>query len=161
MLSKENQEKICITGLYKHDPDRRYRGSLHWDNMYHCFNWTFKVRKEEDNYWMVDTYFNDKYIELTDSNFNEFKFIFDFNDVKPHSGQNIDDYEECDYWHVAIDSGGMYCGGKYFVKKDARKNKEKVLERLQYEIDRAKSDLDYAERKYQEVLNGERNLEYT
>ena len=32
-----------------------------------------------------------------------------------HSGENIYEYDESDWWHVAIDSGGMYCGGKYFV----------------------------------------------
>ena len=160
MLSKENQEKLCITGLYGHDPDRRYRGSLYWDRMYHCFNWTFRVRRHEEKFYMVDTYFNDQYIELTDDNFKEFELIFDYNEVKSHSGQNIDDYNECDYWNVAVDSGGIYCGGKYFVKKDAKKNKDKVLERLQYEIERAKSNLESKERNYQMVLSGERDIEY-
>ena len=69
MLSKENVEKLVKTGLYKHEPDKKYRSSLYWDNMYHCFNWTFKVKHNEskDIWYMVDTYFNDKYIELTES----------------------------------------------------------------------------------------------
>lgn len=88
MLSKSNVEKLVMTGLYKHEPDRRYRGSLYWDNMYHCFNWTFKVRhnKKDDKWYMVDTYFGDKYIELTDENFDEFEFLFDFEKVEKHSG---------------------------------------------------------------------------
>ena len=116
-----------MTGLYKHEPDRRYRGSLYRDNMYHCFNWTFKVRhNEKENKWyMVDTYFGDKYIELTDENFDEFEFVFDFEKLKNILGENIYEYDENDWWHVAVDSGGMYCGGKYFVRKNAVKTKRR------------------------------------
>lgn len=151
-----------MTGLYKHEPDRRYRGSLYCDNMYHCFNWTFKVRhNEKENKWyMVDTYFGDKYIELTDENFDEFEFVFDFEKVEKHSGENIYEYDENDWWHVAVDSGGMYCGGKYFVRKNAVKNKEKVLKRLNEEIQRLKNKIDYNKELYERVLKDEVNLKY-
>ena len=162
MLSKANVEKLVKTGLYKHEPDKRYRSSLYWDDMYHCFNWTFKVshRESDDAWFMVDTYFNDKYIELTDENFNEFEFLFDFNEVDKHSGKNIWEYDENDYWHVAVDSGGMYCGGKYFVKKGAIKNKEKVLERLQGEINSLERQLKDKKEAYEKVKNDEVKLEY-
>lgn len=162
MLSKENVEKIVKTGLYKHEPDRRYRSSLYWDNLYHCFNWTFKVKHNEskDIWYMVDTYFNDKYIELTDENFDEFEFLFDFNEVDKHSGKNIWEYDEDDYWHAAVDSGGMYCGGKYFVKKGATKSKEKVLERIEGEIRSLERQLGSKKTDYIKVQNDEVNLNW-
>ena len=162
MLSKENVEKIVKTGLYKHKPDKRYRSSLYWDDMYHCFNWTFKVKHNEnkDIWYMVDTYFNDKYIELTDENFDEFEFLFDFNEVDRHSGQHIWEYDEDDYWHVAVDSGGMYCGGKYFVKKGATKSKEKVLERIESEIRSLERQIESKKADYQRVQNDEVNINW-
>lgn len=162
MLSKANVEKLVKTGLYKHEPDKKYRSSLYWDDMYHCFNWTFKVshRESDDAWFMVDTYFNDKYIELTDENFDEFEFLFDFNEVDKHTGKNIWEYDENDYWHVAVDSGGMYCGGKYFVRKGAVKNKEKVLERLQGEINSLERQLKDKKEAYEKVKNDEIKLEY-
>lgn len=162
MLSKENVDKLVISGLYRHDPDKKYRPALYWDQMYHCFNWTFKVRHRESNdtWYMVDTYFGDKYIELTDENFDEFEFLFDFNEVEKHSGKNIWEYDENDYWHVAIDSGGMYCGGKYFVKKGATKSKEKVLERIEGEIRSLERQLENKKADYERVLNDEVNLNW-
>lgn len=162
MLSKENKEKLVLTGLYRCEPNKKYRSQLHWDNMYHCFNWTFKVhhRESDDTWFMVDTYFNDKYIELTDENFDEFEFLFDFNEVYMHSGKNIWEYDENDYWHVAIDSGGMCCGGKYFVKKGATKSKEKVLERIKNEILSLERQIENKKADYERVQNDEVNLDY-
>lgn len=162
MLSEENVKKLVISGLYKHEPDKRYRGSLYWDDMYHCFNWTFRVRHNEstDDWYMVDTYFDEKSIELTDENFDEFEFVFDFNEVQKHSGKNIYEYDENDWWHVAIDSGGMSCGGKYFVRKGATKIKNKVLNRIKEEISSLEINLEYQKNLYQRVLNDECNLDY-
>ena len=162
MLSKENVNKLIMTGLYKHEPDRRYRSSLYWNSMYHCFNWTFKVRhyEEDDEWYMVDTYFNDKLIELTDDNFDEFEFLFDFNEVEKHSGRHIYEYDESDWWHVAVDSGGMFCGGKYFIKKGAVKIKDRVIERLENEIKSLESDIRYKKETLERVKNDEVNLEY-
>lgn len=162
MLSQENINKLVMTGLYQHEPDKRYRGCLYWDNMYHCFNWTFRVKhhKNSDKWYMVDTYFNDKSIELTDENFNEFKFIFDFNEVKEHSGEHICEYDERDWWHVAIDSGGMYCGGKYFVRKGAVKIKERVLKRVQEEIEYFERQIEHKKREYARIVNDEVNLDW-
>ena len=162
MLSKENASKIVKTGLYKHEPDKRYRGESYHDDLYWCFNWTFRVKYDEksDIWYMVDTYFNDEYIELTDENFEEFEFLFDFNEVEKHSGRNIYEFEKCDWWHVAVDSGGMYCGGKYFVRKGAIKNKDKVLDRIQREINSLESNLESKRREYERVLNDEVDLRY-
>ena len=162
MLSKENKNKIVLTGLYRCEPNKKYRSQLYWDDMYHCFNWTFKVHhcERDDTLYMVDTYFNDKYIELTDENFDEFEFLFDFNEVEKHSGKNIYDYDKNDWWHVATDSGGMYCGGKFYLKRNALPKKEKILNRLKEEIDYAERNLEYMKNKYQRVMNGEIDLKY-
>lgn len=164
MLSQENIEKINMRGLYKHEPDRKY--SRHND-LYWCQNWTFTPKKSERDgivkYYMVDTYWSSGdglCIELNNDNISEFNLIFDFDCVKAHNGNNIYDYNEEDYYHVAIDSGGMYCGGKYFINKDAIKNKEKVLNRLENEIESVKKDLEWKISNYEQVKSGERNIEY-
>ena len=150
-----------MTGLYKHEPDKRYRSSVFWDNMYHCFNWTFKISHNEktDKWYMVDTYFNDKSIELTDDNFDEFDFLFDFNEVERHSGKNIYEYDESDWWYVAVDSGGRFYG-KYFVRKGSTKIKEKVLKRIEDEIDYLERQLKSKREDYKRVENNEANLKY-
>lgn len=162
MLSKENADKIVLTGLYKHEPDAKYRDSLYADNLYHCFNWTFIVKHygKNDKWYMVDTYFKDECIELTDDNFDEFEFLFDFTEVEKHSGYHIYEYDESDWWQVAVDSGGMYCGGKFFLKKGAVKNKERVIERIKSEIDTLERDLKYKKAMLEGVKNGEVDLKY-
>jgi hypothetical protein len=162
MLSKENKNKIVHTGLYRCEPNKKYRSQLYWNDMYHCSNWTFVVHhcESDDTWYMVDTYFNDKYIELTDENFDEFEFLFDFNEVEKHSGKNIYDYDENDWWHVATDSGGMRCGGKFYLKRNALPKKEKILNRLKEEIDYAERNLEYMKDRYQRVMNGEVDLRY-
>ena len=160
MLSQENRDKLILSGLYEAEPNKKIHSW--YSEPYWCFNWTFKVQYNEnkDKYYMIDTYYDDKYFELTDEYFDLFTLIFDFNDVKPHSGNNIWDYNQEDIYHVAIDSGGMYCGGKYFIKKDATKNKDKVLDRLQQEIDYAKDKVKDLERNYEDALDDKIDLKY-
>lgn len=161
MLSQENINKLVMTGLYRHEPDKRYRGSLYWNDMYHCFNWTFRIsyNEKENKWYMVDTYFGDKSIELTNDNFDEFEFLFDFNKVESHSGKNIYEYDESDWWHVAVDSGGITYG-KYFVRKGATKNKERVLKRIEEEINSLERQLKIKKEYYEKVKNNEVDLKY-
>ena len=160
MLSQENRDKLILTGLYEAEPNKKIHSW--YSEPYWCFNWTFKVQYNEnkDKYYMVDTYYGDKYFELIDEYFELFTLIFDFNYVEKHNGNNIWDYDEDDIYHVAIDSGGMYCGGKYFIKKGATKNKEKVLRRLKEEIDSAKDRVKDLERNYDDALNDRISLRY-
>ena len=160
-LSKENVEKICMTGLYKHEPDVKYRGELFANQLYHCFNWTFTVyhNEKEDRWFMIDTYFGNKSIELTNKNFDEFEFIFDRNEVELHSGNNIKDYNECDYWRIAVDSGGWKFA-KWFLRIGATKNEDKVLQRLAAEIDNMEQSLWSKKQHYEMVRSGNIPLEY-
>ena len=87
-------------------------------------------------------------------------FLFDFNEVHEHSGNNIWEYNEDEYWHVAIDSRGWYLGGKYFVKNNAVKNKEKVLQRIKEEIYNLERQLESKKTDYERVQNDEVNLDY-
>ena len=129
MLIDRNKERLCITGLYKHKPDSKYRDSSYKDNLFHGCNWMFKpVVIKDKSIWMIDTYWSDGsgvQIQLTDENFDEFEFLFDFQNVENHSGNNIGDYKEEDYWHVALNSGGWYCGGQYVIRKGAEPVKKR------------------------------------
>jgi len=163
MLSKMNINKICRTGLYKHEPVASWRGSMYASDLYWCFNWTFKPIYDKSNkcWYMVDTYYNDKYIELTDENFEEFEFIFDFNKVHSVAKSfNFEDYDESDYWYnVAIDSGGHQYG-KAFIKNDAKRIKSKVIERYEYEIAGLERQLKYKKEQLKKIKNDEIDLTY-
>ena len=158
-LSQENINKIIKTGLYEHKPDKKYRGEIYIDNLFWCYNWTFTPAEYKGKWYMYDTYFKNKSIELTDANFEEFSLIFDFNNVEKHGGHYIEEYEDGDWWRVATDSGGWYYP-KYYIKKGAKKNKEKVLERIQREINHHEWELARARDTYDDVLNDRRCLEY-
>lgn len=102
MLSIENYNKINKNGLYKSKPFGISLGS----DPYWCKNWTFKVKECKGILYMVDTYFNDRYIEVTDENIVNFKFQFEFDDVNQVSVYEYDKYEDEDRWIAAIGSGG-------------------------------------------------------
>lgn len=61
MLSQENINKLCMTGLYRHEPDVKYRGSIYENQLFHCCNWVFEVKynEYEDTYQMVDNFWGD------------------------------------------------------------------------------------------------------
>jgi len=101
---------------------------------------------------MVDTYFNNKSILLDDDNFDGFQFIFDFNEVVEI--KNPDESNEEEVFHVAIDSGGMYCGGKWFVKKGATVSKEKLINRCKDKIESAERRLENLKSDLVEFENG-------
>ena len=164
LLSKENQAKLCLSGLYRHQPEQRYRGKLYADNLYWCCNWTFNVYHDKNKFWMQDTYWSNSdglSIVLTDENISEFELIFDFNDVEEYRGRHVTDYYKGDIWHVAIDSGGMTCGGKYYIRKGAEPNKEYVLARVKDEVEYTKRELERKQDLYNRILSGElRELKY-
>lgn len=137
-LSKENISKLCLTGVYQCDPEESGLGNGESrEYLYWCRNWVFTVQKNRDNtYTMVDTYWGSgsNCFILTDENFDKFKFLFDMNEVKRVSQTDFYDYNEDDRWFVAMDSGGLEYAKGYYVKKDAKKNKEKLLSRLNDEL---------------------------
>ena len=135
MLSQENINKLCMTGIYKSSPNKFYKNT--YKDPYHCRNWTFRVRQDSfGEYCMDDTYWSlsPNSISLMDSNFDKFEFLFDMKDVEEYKGKHITDYAEEDCWmHIPIDSGGRNFP-KDFIKKGAMPIKERVLERLREEL---------------------------
>jgi hypothetical protein len=123
MLSQSNIDKLVLTGLYGHEP-RKSRGQ--GDDPLWCTNWTFTVSGNNGTYHMRDTYWSSGdflSFELTDENFNEFTFLFDFAKVTKTSRDIWQEYDESNKFWVPTDSGGMYCGGSYFILKGAKPSK--------------------------------------
>ena len=158
-LSQKNIEKLRMNGIYRCDPVLEWLPSYKRDNPYWCKNWTFRVRQSKSGkYFMYDTYWatGDEYpVELTDENFDKFEFLFDLDDI-----QYVNDYEswleypEEDRWCVALDSGGIQCA-RCVVRKGAKKIKERVVERIEREIEYLKHRLSNKERDLERIINGE------
>ena len=139
MLSRKNYNKLNEYGLYKRPPTDKDRERYH--DVYWCKNWTFRCNKHKDGTAvMVDTYWGDGDgggREVTDENIDEFKFIFDFRDVEKIRPGVADEYREEDVYHVSTDSGGMYCGGNYYVKVDAKPSIDLQIEKAEAEFENA------------------------
>ena len=158
-LSQKNIEKLRMNGIYRCEPVLEWLPSYKRDTPYWCKNWTFKLRQNRDgDYYMYDTYWStgDDYpVKLTDENFDQFKFLFNLNDI-----QYVNDYEswleypEEDRWCVALDSGGIHYS-KRVVRKGAKKIKERVVERIEREIESLKHRLSNKERDLERIINGE------
>jgi len=136
MLSKENYDKLDIH--------------------YHCRNWTFKCHKWEDKngYYanMNDTYFGDTAIKVTNQNIDKFEIVFDCREVEKTNCP--EEYDDNDLFHAATDSGGYSCGRLDWVRKCAKKSKEKLIYKTKNEIESAKRQLKSAERELQELIDG-------
>lgn len=166
MLSRENRNKVCMSGLYRHAPVKEWRGKMYEGNLYHCCNWTFKPLVQHDgSIHMADTYWGcagGLYVELTDENIDSFELICDLNDVFDVGERPPEDYEEKDVFRVAIDSGGIN-HKHYFVRKDAKPSLALKLERLEKERDFALRQVEYYNRSIEtikEQLTKEPNATY-
>ncbi len=151
MLSKKNKAKIIPTGLYAREIDKRTRTGASTDP-YWCTNWTFVPRISENEITLIDSYYQSyqdsiSYV-LDDENINDFKLIFDFNDVREVNQTTYREYSEDDRFWVACDSGGRSYP-KYFVKKTAFPNKEKQL----YQVDSEIESLEYQLKRLKEKRN--------
>ena len=158
MLSQENINKLHMNGIYKCEPVLSWLPSYKRDTPYWCRNWTFIPRESESGkVFMYDTYWStgDNYpVELTDKNFDKFQFLFDFDDIRYVNSYDWLEYSENDRWRVALDSGGLTYA-KYVVRRNAKKVKERVIERMQYDINYLKNDLAHKERILERILSGE------
>jgi hypothetical protein len=144
MLSQSNIDKLIMTGLYSHEiprPDCGYGYDPRW-----CKNWTFTVHEYKGTYRMRDTYWgsgDSLSFELTDENFDEFTFLFDFEKVSKTSCDIWREYDEDKKYWAPTDSGGTYCGGSYFILKGAKPSKILKREILIDEIHSAETHLEY------------------
>jgi len=156
-LSKENYDKLNTNYLYKKEPvtidHSLYIGRT--PITYHCKNWTFKVYKYDDGKaYMRDTDFNDAGIQVTDENIDEFKFVFDFREVKQIHDSHSNEYNEEDLYYVATNSGGYSCGGCYWVNKNTKESKELLIGKKKREIGSLKNKLEWAENDLVRLLGG-------
>jgi len=150
MLSKENIDKILMTGLYECEIPK--------DGKTWCRNWTFVVSyTDNDKFYMVDTYFRNSSIELTDENFDDFKLIFDFKKVKEVNKDYFFEYAEDKRFRIATDSGGWEYA-KYYVLKDSKPLRENKRQLLIEQIKDYKRDLEYAQKELSE-LDSDNNYE--
>lgn len=162
MLSQENLDKLHMNGIYRCDPVLSFLPLYKRDDPYWCRNWTFKVRRYKDKYYMSDTYWvmDDYPIELTDENFDRFEYLFDIDQVRYINDYSTWlEYPEEDRWCVGLDSGGMTMK-KYVVRLGAKKIKERVIERMEREINFLKSELSQKERRLEGIINGELDYNY-
>lgn len=149
MLSEKNRANIIKTGLYCAEPDKKLQ---HWyDDPYWCKNWTFVVRTDNDKIYMVDTYYKDNYILLTDENCDKFSLIFDFNDVC----QEVypDEYDRNDVYYVRVDSGGMTTP-KTYRKKSAKRPVELMIELAERDVINLENQLKSAKQELEMYKNG-------
>ncbi len=155
-LSKENYDKLNENYLYQREPIRK---SESWSasNVYHCKNWTFKIRKYDDGRaFMLDTYFNswDSHnIQVTDENIDDFNIVFDFRDVKRIKDSEYNEYNDEDLFRVATNSGGWSCGGLYWIKKEAKKSRQLLIDKKKDEIQYLKHKLEWAEDELKRLLS--------
>ena len=160
MLSQENIDKLHEKGVYRCEPVPEWLPSWKRDDPYWCRNWTFRIHRYKDKYYLHDTYWStgDEHpIELTDKIFEKLEYLFDFDTVRfVNDYSRWLEYPEEDRWHVGLDSGG----DKYIVRRGAKKVKERVVERLEREINTLKSELASKENQLEGVLSGEINWNY-
>lgn len=159
MLSEEKRNMINPNGLYSHEIVSDW---VYGNNKYWCHNWTFKPHIFDDGrVFMYDSYFDswESSKEVTDENFDEWKFIFDFNDVKPIGYYNAQEYNEEDlYRNIATNSGGYTCSDCIWVKKTAQKNIDKEIDLAKRELNSAKNEVEWRERYLNDLLDKKSRL---
>ena len=154
MLSKESIEKLVVNGIYECVPKEEYRGKVFSSDLYHCCNWVFRLMENNGKYVMVDTYFASRdavSIEVTDENVNEFEFIFTLGAVKEIKYQEREQYENP--YRLAMDSSG-WRHPKYYVDKDAEKSMDKVIGKLDSEIESLERQLASLRERKVSILDG-------
>jgi hypothetical protein len=159
MLSNENIKKLKMDGVYKCQPNAKYRSEWHKDNLYHCCNWTFEIIKNrEGEYYMRDTYWSSGdsfHIQLTDENIGQFDLIFEWDNVKKISSDEIDLYDK--YYRVAVDSAGISYP-KYYVDANATKNKRLILEDINKQIKNLTWKIESLQGQKERIENGSYDL---
>lgn len=162
-LSQEHIDLLDMNAIYEMKPDVKYRGKLYESNLYHCCNWTFTVRTDnEGNYFMVDTYWSsgdNLRIMVTDENFHEFKKIFNKDEVKEIRQDEEKYYLYDDVYRVALNSGGIR-SKKRFVNKHTPRNKDIILGLMDEKIRYLQNEMEYLKQNKERLLNGEIDIDY-
>ena len=125
---------FIFSGVYSCKCPEKYYHS-HDNFMWHCRNWTFTpsniIREPGSNnitsVLLLDTYFNNKSIEVTVENSDDFELIFDKNCVDSISHDASKLYDEDDIFVARMDSSAKR---QYFVRKGAKVSQIKLIEVL-------------------------------
>ena len=159
MLSQENINKLCFTGIYTADPDDFFTTpSVASENSFR--NWIFRVEHNGADYLMVDTFWrlNSQSFTLTDENFDRFRLLFDLNEVERYYGGYFSDFDPADKWLVKEEPGDLY--PQKYVRKGAKPVPELVIHRLKIEIEELKTKLDYKKNLLARIVSGEDDLSW-
>jgi len=156
MLSKKYAEQVNFFGLYKSAPMPETLPSYLRTDPYHCHNWTFHPVKAKDPdtgilcVSMVDTYYGDFAIEVTDENFHRFEFLFDTREYRDAGPYVPDDYDPKDYIRAAVGSGGI-SNAHYFIRKDAKRSREAMIRKCSRELSDLYRSLDLQETRLKQL----------
>jgi len=149
--------EINMNGLYQIkdpwaytcDKDKSYQ------MMYWARNWTFTPKKLDDGtIIMIDTYFHNKEITVTPENEHFFEFVFDFDDVNICQEHTYEEYDDCDRFIAATDSGGWYGKNTHWIKKGAVPSKKKMTDIVEDNIKRLESELEFAKKELAMLQDG-------
>ncbi len=156
MLSEENIKKLNMNGLYRCDPNPAYlldKSNYCADDPYYTMNWEFYPKIVDGIYYMKDTssIFTSKLVELTDENFDSFKFILDRKEVESvRYEEDWLEYRTEDRYKVANN-----VKGRFFVKKGACKDRKKVITRLEKDL----AELEDLTKRKRQTLERVKNME--
>ena len=160
MLSEENIKKLNMNGLYRCEPNPAYlldKSDYCADDPYYMMNWEFYPKIVGGIYYMEDTsslYFA-KLVELTDENFDSFKFILDRKEVESvRFEEDWLEYRTEDRYKISSDFGGR-THPVFLVKKGACKDRKKVITRLEKDL----AELEDLTKRKRQTLERVRNLE--
>ena len=163
-LSKENRDKVCMTGIYSLEPVRDWFKNKDDIDIHWCKNWTFAPYENIDGQIvMYDTYYSSEptiAVVLDDEMFEKFKFEYDTTKVRRVNPKEFYKYDEEDRYHLPIDSGGSEFNKNYFVRKGAEPSIHKRLNKICEDIDKAMRDLEYLKRDKEALIQemGQKNI---
>lgn len=148
MLSQENIDKLCMTGIYRANPADFYPDNTS------LRNWIFRVERDGNDFLMVDTYWKScpNTFVLNDRNFDMFKFLFDLNEVEKYTDEYFYEYAPDDRWCAAAEPGSR--SSERYVRKGAKPVLNLVIMKLKYEIESLKVKLEEKKKLLDEIVSG-------
>lgn len=156
VLSEENFAKIHEDDVFQHDIIYSMIPSYKRDEPYWSNNWIFTpVFYDDGTIDMVDTRDHNFRVPLLNNNVDEFKFLFNINDVRTVTVEEYIQYEDADHFHVPLGTEGwQFC--KYYVRKNAKKNISKQMGLLKQQLREAETKVENLKLQIKELEKQER-----
>lgn len=116
-----------------------------WDSRTHCFDGRFLAIKEDDQILLVDTYwgYGDKqgriFTQEKAEALGKLTFVANMEDLEKSDESCYSYYDDSDCFNLSYQHG---CYKKYAIKKGAVKSKEKMLQILKQQMQKAKRELE-------------------